>query len=400
VRAVTPQHVPAHRKRQHILTPRVGFRQAPIPKNLAAPRPPGLVRWEAFLLPCRGMSRRKPSSLQPYPRRADGAYLADDSLFPKPERPLEAEKLRESIKRAFERCLKNKKGETVQLPQSPEELVKLCILHLKERGDPVLSPSFYCQVPVEDVFELDAVPHEMQRHRMRIGNFYQFLVIELMRHRFRYVYDGKREGDVEAEIDPPGLQSGLRIFMSVKKSADTVGGQDVGGMISRLERMAAQDKNLTSPYLNVVCIATPQRGRIESYEKARHVRLTNEGVPYSPNTEEWTPGFIFPYVTGLHPNVIYETAREMVGGYLPFYSLAQRTECSTLLVAELKRLGLVDETTGRLDPDSFTRFISHIETAKKKVVPIRYLFGRKNPPSVGNPTDPLNEAEPDESASE
>lgn len=347
-----------------------------------------------------GMSRRKPSSLQPYPRRAEGGYLASDSLFPRPERPLETEKLRLSIRRAFERSLKNKKGETVRLAQTPEELVRLCIQHLKERGDPVLSPSFYCQVPVEYVFELDAVPHEMQRHRMRIGNFYQFLVIELMRHRFRYVYDGKREGDVEADIDPPGLESGLRIFMSVKKSADTVGGQDVEGMINRLERMAAQDKNLTSPYLNVVCIATPPRGRIEAYEKARHVKLTNEGAPYSPNTEVWTPGFIFPYVTGLHPNAIYETAREMVGGFLPFYSLAQRAECSRLLVAELKRLGLVDEMKGRLDPDSFTRFISHSGASGKKgatTSPRAELLG---PPDMADLTDPLNEVEADESASE
>jgi hypothetical protein len=149
-----------------------------------------------------------------------------------------------------------------------------------------------------------------------------------------------------------------------------------------------------------VCIATPQRGRIEPYEKARHVKLTNEGAPYSPNTEVWTPGFIFPYVTGLHPNEIYETARVLVGAHLPFYSLAQRAECSKLLVAELRRLGLIDETTGRLDPDSFTRFISHTGAAKKKVVSIRDLFRRGTTSNITEPTDPLYEAEPDESASE
>ncbi|MFL6255460.1 MAG: hypothetical protein ACJ74T_10650 [Pyrinomonadaceae bacterium] len=295
--------------------------------------------------------------------------------------------------------MKNKKGETVRLPQTPEELVALCIQHLKERSDPMLSASFYCQVPVEDVFELDAVPHEMQRHRMRIGNFYQFLVIELMRHRFTRVYDGKREGDVEADIDPPGLPSGLRIFMSVKKSADTVGGQDVGGMINRLEKMAAQDKNLTSPYLNVVCIATPPRGRIEPYEKARHIRLTNEGLPYSPNTEEWTPGFIFPYVTGLHPNEIYATARMVVGDYLPFYSLAQRAECSRLLVAELRRLRLVDEMTGRLNPEAFTRFLSQTGAGRKGQAAKSRRPKRLSSSDILDLTDPLDEVDVDEPAS-
>jgi hypothetical protein len=101
------------------------------------------------------MSRRKPSPLQPYPRREDGSDIADDSLFPQPEQPLDSEQLKSSIRLAFERCLRNKRGEAVPLPKTPEELVKLCIQHLTERGDPLLSPSFYCQVPVEDVFELN-----------------------------------------------------------------------------------------------------------------------------------------------------------------------------------------------------------------------------------------------------
>jgi hypothetical protein len=48
----------------------------------------------------------------------------------------------------------------------------------------------------------------MQRHRMKIGVFYQFLIIELMRSRFLNVLDGKREGDVETEIEPPNFDKG------------------------------------------------------------------------------------------------------------------------------------------------------------------------------------------------
>lgn len=183
------------------------------------------------------MSRRRPSTLQPYPRRAEGSYLADDSLFPQPERPLDAETLKLYLKLAFERCLKS------------------------------------------------------------------------------------------------------------------------------------------------------------------HIRLTNEGLPYSPNTEEWTPGFIFPYVTGLHPNEIYATARAVVGDYLPFYSLAQRAECSRLLVAELKRLGLVDEMTGRLDPEAFTRFLSQTGAGRKRPAAKSRRPKRPSSSDILDLTDLLDEVDVDEPAS-
>ncbi|HQZ81826.1 MAG TPA: hypothetical protein PLR83_01275 [Pyrinomonadaceae bacterium] len=300
---------------------------------------------------------RKFASLQGYPRRSDD-YLAEDSLFPLPKDPISAAMLEESIREAFDRSLKVKSGESAQLPQTPEELVKLCIKHLRERSDPVLSPSFYSQCRVEEIFELDAISHEMQRQRMRIGVFYQYLVIELMRRWFSNVYDGKREGDVEADIDTPEFPKGLRIFMSVKKSADTVGGQDVAGMFRRLESLAIEDKNLTRPYMGVVCIATPPRGKILPFEVSRSVKRNADGHPYSPNCEVWSPGFIFPYISGLHPNEIYKMALAKVGEYLPFYALAQRETCSTLLAEELSALDLVNEATGMLDPIKFQEFIT------------------------------------------
>lgn len=312
------------------------------------------------------MASKNRSSLQAYPRRQPDGYLADDSLFPFPLQSLTPKQLDDSITRAFGRSLKSKGGDAAKLPQTPKELVALCLKHLRERSDPVLSPFFFSQCKVEEIFELDAIAHEMQRQRMRIGMFYQFLVIELMRHRFPATLDGKKEGDVEADIETPSFSKGLRLYMSVKKSADTVGGQDVAGMIRRLEAMAAEDKNLTRPYLCVACIATPPRGKIQSYTDSRQMRRNNEGQPYSPNCEVWLPGFIFPFISGLYPNEIYKAAFAKVGEFLPFYSLALREECAELLTKELSKLGLVNEETGTIDPQKFQAFISQTQATKEK----------------------------------
>ena len=165
------------------------------------------------------MATKKGASLQAYPRRQPDGYLADDSLFPLPEQPLTPKQLDDATTRAFKRSLKSKGGDAAKIPQTPKELVALCLKHLRERSDPVLSPFFFSQCKVKEIFELDAIAHEMQRQRMRIGVFYQYLVIELMRYRFPATLDGKKEGDVEAEIDTPGFAKGLRLYMSVKKSA-------------------------------------------------------------------------------------------------------------------------------------------------------------------------------------
>lgn len=294
--------------------------------------------------------------IQRYPRRDD--FLAEGTLFPRPNTSLTSKQLSAAIGGAFERCLKDKRGDVSELPRSPEKLVALCLQHLKERSDPILSPYFLSQCELKEIFELDAIAHEMQRHRMKIGVFYQYLLIELMRLRFHSVFDGKREGDVEVEIETPGFAKGLRLFISVKKSSDTVGGQDIGGVIRRLEGIATEDKNLTRPYLCVVCIATPQRGVILPYELGRSIRRNRDGYPYSPNCEVWSPGFVFPYVSGLEAEEVYRTALQQVGTFLPFHTLARREECSQQLVEELKRRGLVNAKTGKLDMVKFQRYVT------------------------------------------
>lgn len=140
------------------------------------------------------MSKQKKYNLQPYPRRS-GDFLANDQLFPKAP-PISENNMEKAINLAFNRIITKKSGKIISPIIHPNELVDICLKHLKERSDPILSPYFLSQIDLNDIFIMDAVSHEMQRHRMKIGEFYQFLVIELMRISFSNVYDGKREGDV------------------------------------------------------------------------------------------------------------------------------------------------------------------------------------------------------------
>jgi len=193
----------------------------------------------------------------------------------------------------------------------------------------------------------------MQRQRMTIGVFYQYLPLELMRIRWP-VFDGYREGDIVADIDTTGFKDGLRLYMSVKKSKDTVGGQDVRGVINRLESLAKHEKNLTRPYLCVICIASPSSGILKNYSD-RYIRCTNEGSPYSLNCEFWGPGFVFPYVTGRNAKEIYLLGVKRAADHLPFFSLEHRKQCSVLLKKRLREPGLLD-SKGRISAEKFFEF--------------------------------------------
>lgn len=305
----------------------------------------------------------KGKTRQPYPRESNSS-LASFSLFPKHASPLSAADLQEAIERAYLRALKNKKGDLLAVPSTPEKLVNECIRHLKKRSDPILTPYFYSQCKASEIFELDATSHEMQRQRMRIGVFYQFLIIELMRiviltknSNIEAVFDGPRAGDVLADIKTPGFAKGLRLYISVKKSSDTVGGQDVSGAIKRLEDVAKAEKNLTRPYLCVFCYATPPGGKVKGYEESRGIRYAQSGFPYSENCESWEPGFIFPYICGRPPSEVYRQAIVQVSKHLPFYSLQFKQECSKLLVEKLKQLDLLD-SPDKLSQEKFVKFIS------------------------------------------
>ena len=73
-----------------------------------------------------------------------------------------------------------------------------------------------------------------------------------------------REGDVVADLKTPGYKEGIRIYASVKKSADTVGGQDVPGVIKRLEAGAKAEKNLTPAHIYVFFVMQlPEEGRLD-----------------------------------------------------------------------------------------------------------------------------------------
>jgi hypothetical protein len=299
------------------------------------------------------MKKRSVLTLQNYPR-VPNELLADWSLFPPLDPPLDEKLIENAINNAFNRCLKNKQGKTKKLIESPEELVEMCINHLKTRSDPIIGPSFVSQINVSELFEFDAVSHEMQRNRMTIGIFYQYLLLELMRHRWP-VFDGYREGDIIADIKTPNFETGIRLYMSVKKSLDTVGGQDIGGVIRRLEDMAKEEKNLNSPYLCVICVATPANGRLRDYHD-RHVKCNKYKQPYSLNCEYWGPGFVFPYITGKPAIYIYKQAIKQVSNYLPFMSLKFKQIGAELLREKLNQLKLLnsDET---INDENFLNFI-------------------------------------------
>lgn len=294
----------------------------------------------------------KPLLLQPYLREGN-TLLADASLFPMPHRPIEEVVIRRSIKIAFDRCLRNKVGQKREEIDTPEKWVDLTLIHLKERSDPILSSYFVSQLRAEELFELDAVSYEMQRHRMSIGIFYQFLILELMRIRWT-AFDGTREGDIVADVDVPGFEPGLRIYMSVKKSADTVGGQDISGVIKRLEDIAKNEKNLNRPYITVICIATPPKGKLRGYND-RKIKTNRQGQPYSLNCEFWGPGFIFPYLTGRNATEIYLLSINEVSNYLPFMTIKFRKECALLLKEKLNEIGLLKKD-GKIDPIKFLNF--------------------------------------------
>ncbi len=290
--------------------------------------------------------------LQPYPRESN-TLLSDSELFPIPDQKLNEDIIKSSIMISFDRCHKNKVGKEKDKIDTPEKWVELTIKHLKERSDPILSSYFVSQLNAEELFEFDAVSYEMQRHRMSIGIFYQYLILELMRIRWP-TFDGSREGDVVADVETPGFDPGIRIYISVKKSADTVGGQDISGVIRRLEDIAKEEKNLNRPYLTVVCVATPPKGKLKGYDD-RKIKTNRLGQPYSLNCEIWGPGFIFPYLTGRNAFEIYLLAIKEVANYLPFMTIKLRKQCSELLKKRLEEIDMLT-SEGKVDPIKFLHF--------------------------------------------
>lgn len=156
---------------------------------------------------------------QPYPRDTFG--LASAKLFPKLDPPLTLESVRNAIRRAFDKTKKTKRGLEREFPDSPKKLIETCLQHLKERNNP-LGISFYCGLNASEIFTMDAVPHEMQRHRMIMGVFYQYLIIELMREASKApgshiisASDGDREGDVKADVQTPDFGHEIRFIGNV-----------------------------------------------------------------------------------------------------------------------------------------------------------------------------------------
>lgn len=290
--------------------------------------------------------------------------LARHSLFPRLSPPMSESKIASAVEIAFRECGLTRTGKMKEAPSSPAELVRLALIHLKERTDPIDGVSFFTSIGIEDVF-LDAIFHEMHRHKMQMGDYYHKLILELMKasstldnSSIQNAHDGPREGDVIIDVKTPGFSPGLRIYGSVKKSADTVGGQDFAAAFQRLEKVALEDQGRRKPYLCAFMIGNPIKGIVCSYEESRHIRGDRQHRAHSENGEVWEPGFIFPYSTGRSARQIFKMSLKLVEQYLPYYTLRYRKEASGLLSTELRRLGLVGRD-GRLDKESFLAFLSN-----------------------------------------
>jgi len=88
------------------------------------------------------MARTKQGpKLQPYPRQ-ENVLLAKTSLFPQLVPSMIDRVIESTVDKAFRRCVMKKSGRKRDLPKTPEELVELCIEHLRTRSDPTISPFF------------------------------------------------------------------------------------------------------------------------------------------------------------------------------------------------------------------------------------------------------------------
>ncbi len=275
-----------------------------------------------------------------------------------------------SARSDFRNATLTRSGDERDVSSTPEELAKAALKHLKERTDPIDGVAFFSSIRVEDVFQFDAIFHEMHRHKMQMGDFYHQFILELMNasrtlaHSFvQNANPGPREGDIIADLKTPGFPRGLCVYGSVKKSADTVGGQDFGDAVKRLEKVAHEDQGRKRPHLCAFMIGNPIRGVLRSYQDSRYIRSNRQGHPYSENGEVWEPGFIFPYLTGRSALDVFRISLGEVERFLPYYTLQHKEAASRLLVSELRRLGLVN-SQGRLDRNAFLQYVS--EEAKHK----------------------------------
>jgi hypothetical protein len=307
-------------------------------------------------------------ALQDYEREKT-SLLLKQSLLPKLHPALDDESIRAAIEKAFERTRKTRRGNEGRVIDTPEDLVKTCLRHLKERNDPIIGASLFSSVGAKEVFETDAISHELQRYRMKIGQFYQYLILELMwaaskRQNSHIINaaDGRREGDIQADVRLPNGKE-LRLYISVKKSGDTVGGQDLGDAIKRLEQTAKEDQNRTSAYMCVMAIANAPKGRLADYGQSRQIKNDLKGRPYSMNCEVWGPGFVFPYISGKSANDIYKEASKLASKYLPFYSIKFRKECAALLHQELIKMG-VATAEGKVLADKLFEYIESGSTSQ------------------------------------
>lgn len=203
--------------------------------------------------------------------------MASHALFPRLSPPMPESRLKEAADKAFQECGLTRRGQRRSVASTPRDLVRATLVN------------------AEEVF-LDAIFHEMHRHKMQMGDYYHKLILELMKSsrvlensNIQDAKDGSREGDIIADLKTVRFGPGIRVYGSVKKSGDTVGGQDFEAAVHRLERVAREDQGRRKPYLCAFMIGNPVKGIVRAYKNSRYIRGDRLGRAYSENGEVWEP---------------------------------------------------------------------------------------------------------------
>lgn len=76
----------------------------------------------------------------------------------------------------------NKKGliKKIATGKTPADICQYALDHILGWTDPIDGICLLASCKIDEIFILDTFPAELQTHRMVMGNFYHYLMLELM----------------------------------------------------------------------------------------------------------------------------------------------------------------------------------------------------------------------------
>jgi hypothetical protein len=248
------------------------------------------------------MAKKPRLTLQPYPRTPEG--LLDDNALVGHSRAITDAELKALIRDAIEAAARKSSRAILSIGEqaTAEEILATYVregralfryFH-KYVSDPAATAHQLRGKHYRDVGLDQFRNRTLQKERMNSGWRYQFLAVYAARAtgRFESVSDiGTAEGDFNAIVpfsDRVRHSQPLRLYVSVKNRANTMGGQDWPKAIQALENYANADKNANGPYCCVFGIAMEPGSRSIKRHKT-------DGQPYSSNTEVWYSDFFWPF---------------------------------------------------------------------------------------------------------